>query len=114
MTAPMATPRPITLIFLGLLSLWPSSVYASRPFLATEKSEPIERGTSRLEMGYEYARFSDSDHRQTVLIELTHGLINTMDFEVEVPTVFAKQVGDSQAGLGALRVKAKGRVLKGG
>ena len=113
MTALMATPRPITLIFLCLLSLWPSSVYASRPFLATEKSEPIERGTSRLEMGYEYARFSDSDHRQTVLIEMTHGLINNMDFEVEVPTVFAKQVGDSQAGLGDLRLKSKVRFLKG-
>src|SRR3972149_9478701 len=114
MTAPMATPRPITLIFLGLLSLWPSSVYASRPFLATEKSEPIERGTSRLEMGYEYAMFSDSEHRQSVLIEMTHGLINNMDFEVEVPTVFVKRDDNSQAGLGDLRVKAKVRVFKGG
>src|SRR3990172_8320045 len=113
MTAPMATPRPITLIFLCLLFFWPSSVYASRPFLATEKSEPIERGTSRLEMGYEYARFSDSENRQTVLIEMTNGLINNLDFEGEVPTVFAKKGGDSQAGLGDLRLKSKVRFLKG-
>ena len=99
MTAPMATPRPITLIFLCLLSFWPSSVNASRPFLATEKSEPIERGTSRLEMGYEYASFSDTDHRQTVLIEMTHGLINNLDFEVEVPTVLQSRVATARRGL---------------
>ncbi|MGH7273539.1 MAG: hypothetical protein ACREIQ_03655, partial [Nitrospiria bacterium] len=109
----MATPRPITLIFLSLLSFWPSSVYASRPFLAAERSEPIERGTSRLEMGYEYASFSDTDHLQTVLIEMTHGLVNNLDFEVEVPILFAKQDGNSQEGLGDLRLKSKVRFLKG-
>lgn len=113
MTAPMLSLRRITLIFLCLLSFLPSSLYASRPFLATEKSEPIERGTSRLEMGYEYARFSDTDHRQIVLIEMTHGLINNLDFEVEVPTIFVKRDDNSQAGLGDLRLKSKVRFLKG-
>ncbi|MCI0528951.1 MAG: transporter, partial [Nitrospira sp.] len=72
-----------------------------------------ERGTSRLEMGYEYARISGTDVRQTVLFELTHGLLNNLDFEVEVPTVFVDRSNNSQAGLGDLRLKSKIRFLKG-
>ena len=103
----------ITLAFLCLLSCFPTPLYASRPFLATEKAAPIERGTSRLEMGYEYARISGTDVRQTVLFELTHGLLNNLDFEVEVPTVFVDRNNSSQAGLGDLRQKSKVRFLKG-
>ena len=109
----MQTPQLFILIFLCLFSFWPSSLYASRPFLATEKSDPIERGTSQLEMGYQYARFSSADDRQIVLIEMTHGLINNLDFEVEVPTVFAKHGDNSQEGLGNLTLKSKVRFLKG-
>lgn len=113
MTSLMPIPHRITLIFLFLLSFWPSSLYASRPFLATEKATPIERGISRLEMGYEYARVSGAEYRQIVLLELTHGLLNNMDFEVEVPTIFVNQSDNSQAGLGDLRLKSKIRFLKG-
>jgi hypothetical protein len=109
----MLIPYRIILIFLWLLLFWPATLYASRPFLATEKAAPIERGTSRLEIGYEYARFSGTDDRQTVLFELTHGLLNNLDFEVEVPTIFADHNNNSQAGLGDLRLKSKIRFLKG-
>jgi hypothetical protein len=102
-----------TLLLLVLLSFLPAPLYASRPFLATEKAVPIERGTSRLEMGYEYARISGTDDRQTILFELTHGLLNNLDFEVEVPVIFADQSNNSQAGLGDLRIKSKVRFLKG-
>ncbi len=64
-------------------------------------------------MGYEYARFSSSDNRQTILFELTHGLINNLDFEVEVPTIFVEDAGNHQAGLGDLTMKSKVRFLKG-
>ena len=50
---------------------------------------------------------------KSVILPEIRSLINNMDFEVEVPTVFAKQVGDSQAGLGDLRLKSKVRFLKG-
>jgi hypothetical protein len=103
----------IILIFFSLLTLWPSTLLASRPFLATERATPIERGTSRLEMGYEYAGFSGSDSRQTVMFDLTHGLINNLDFEVQVPTIFADEKGNSESGLGDLRLKSKVRFLKG-
>ena len=64
-------------------------------------------------MGYEYARFSVDEDRQMVLFELTHGLLNNLDFEVEVPTIFADQNDNSQTGLGDLRLKSKVRFLKG-
>jgi hypothetical protein len=48
-----------------------------------------------------------------VLFELTHGLLNNLDFEVEVPTVFVDRNNSSQAGLGDLRLKSKVRFLKG-
>jgi hypothetical protein len=103
----------ISLLLFCLLSCFPAPLYASRPFLATEKAAPIERGTSRLEMGYEYARISGTDTRQTVLFELTHGLLNNLDFEVEVPVIFADTNNNSDAGLGDLRLKSKVRFLKG-
>ncbi len=113
MTSLMPMRLRITLVFLCLLSCFPTPLYASRPFLATESAVPIERGTSRLEMGYEYARISESDNRQTVLFELTHGLLNNLDFEVEVPVIFADKNSNSDAGLGDLRLKSKLRFLKG-
>jgi hypothetical protein len=64
-------------------------------------------------MGYEYARISKSESRQLVLFELTHGLLNNLDFEVEVPVIFADQNNNSDAGLGDLRLKSKVRFLKG-
>lgn len=64
-------------------------------------------------MGYEYASISKSADRQTVLFELTHGLINNLDFEVEVPVIFADKNDDSESGLGDLYLKSKVRFLKG-
>ncbi len=113
MTSLMPMRLRITLVFLCLLSCFPTPLYASRPFLAAESAVPIERGTSRLEMGYEYARISGTDNRQTVMFELTHGLLNNLDFEVEVPVIFADQNNNSDAGLGDLRLKSKVRFLKG-
>jgi hypothetical protein len=113
MAALMLALRFFILAFLSISYLWPTAVYASRPFLAAESAVPIERGVSRLELGYEYARFSNSNYRQAVLVELTHGLINNLDFEVEVPTLFVKYSGDHQEDLGDLRLKSKVRFLKG-
>ncbi len=113
MTSLMPMLFRMTLVLFCLLICLPAPLYASRPFLATESAVPIERGTSRLEMGYEYARISKSENRQMVLFELTHGLLNNLDFEVEVPVIFADQNNNSQAGLGDLRLKSKVRFLKG-
>lgn len=109
----MRTLSRMSLLVFLFLSVFPAQLYAARPFLAAERAAPIERGMSELEVGYEYARFSGSDDRQTVMFSLTHGLINNLDFEVEVPTIFADFQGDHQSGLGDLRLKSKLRFIKG-
>ena len=100
------------LFLLGGVFLFSSTASASRPFLASESAVPIERGYSRLEIGYEFARFSEAERRQTFLAELTYGLLNNMDFEVEIPVLVATRSGDRESGLGDLRIKSRVRFLK--
>ena len=56
-----------------------------RPFLNTESAVPVERGKSRLELGARFERFKNDESGYALLAELTYGIINNLDFEVEFP-----------------------------
>jgi hypothetical protein len=95
------------------LAVLPSAL-ASRPYLATESAVPIDRGKTRLEVGFSKENFDrDRDH-YVLLSELTFGVINNMHFEVEVPYRFLRlEDGEDEDGLGDVKLKSKVRFIKG-
>lgn len=109
----MRRARFIALAWLGGALFFSSPSLAARPFLASESATPIERDSSRLEVGYQFSSISKDDYLQRFLFELTFGLLNNLDFEVEIPVQVAKRGDDEQSGLGDLRLKSKIRFLKG-
>lgn len=104
---------PLLLAFLSTLP-----AYASRPYLSTESAVPIERGKSRLEVGFLNEHFDSDIDRYVLMGELTSGLINNLDFEVEVPYRFLRVTNEADGlqdedGLGDLKLKSKIRFIKG-
>lgn len=84
-----------------------------RPFLTTETAVPLDRGQTKLETGFRYERISNSDRTYTLNAELTTGIINNLEFLVDVPFIFDRTKKNNTEGLGDLRLKAKLRFLKG-
>ena len=86
--------------------------FAVRPFFITEYAVPVERGGSRLEIGLTYKRLSPNHRTYQLLSELTQGIINNLDFEIEVPYIVSSGVPSSD-GIGDISLKSKLRFLKG-
>jgi hypothetical protein len=102
------------LLPLLFISQIPFPAYASRPYFSTESAVPIERGKSRLEVGFLGERVDRDEKRYAFVGELTYGLINNLDFEVEVPYRFRWiEGGRDEDGLGDLKLKTKVRFIKG-
>ena len=91
----------------------PSSALALRPFLETESAVPIDRGKTRLEIGLQGERESSRESRYALVNELTYGIINNLDFEVEVPYYYLRLKGSDEHGLGDVYLKDKIRFMKG-
>ena len=104
---------PLLLIFLPAIP-----AHASRPYLSTESAVPIEREQSRLELGFLNERLDSKTSGYALVGELTSGLINNLDFEVEVPYRFLRVTDgenglEDEDGLGDLKLKSKIRFIKG-
>ncbi|HTP42778.1 MAG TPA: transporter [Nitrospiria bacterium] len=95
----------------GLFGL-PASAWADRPFLATDRADPVEKGLTELEAGFLYQQFSSNNNLSMMLLELTNGILNDLDFEVEVPILFLQSGNSAENGLGDVNLKAKARLLR--
>jgi len=100
----------VTALCFGELAL-PAPGWADRPFLATERADPVDKGQTELETGFLYQQFSSSDHVSMLQLELTDGILNDLDFEVEVPILFLQSGPSGENGLGDVNLKAKARLL---
>ncbi|HEY4484904.1 MAG TPA: hypothetical protein VI702_01075, partial [Nitrospiria bacterium] len=91
--------------------------HAVLPYLASETAVPVERGKSRLDLSFGQERWADLNPEQTryaIIAELSYGLINNLEFSVQVPYLFNKVEGyRNEDGLGDLTLKAKIRFIKG-
>ena len=111
----MLVSRVVGLLIMGLMSLVvvPSAL-ALRPYLSTEDAVPVGRGITRIEIGFINERLSSHSYRYGLIGEMTHGLINNMDFEVEVPYLFiTPDEKDNESGFGDITLKSRIRFLKG-
>ncbi|MEW6325747.1 MAG: transporter [Nitrospirota bacterium] len=98
-------------LWLAVLAIG-SPVSAARPFLATEQADPIEKGSTRLEAGFLHRQFSNDDRLSSLLLELTNGMLNDLDFEVEAPVLFLQSGSSAENGLGDVSLKTKIRWLR--
>lgn len=109
----MSNPRWHIACVLLLGVSWGGESEAARPFTTTERGTMLEHGVSQLEMGIESARFSVQTTRYTVLSELTYGLLNHLNFEVEAPYFFVTGAGGTQGVVGDVTLRPKILFLKG-
>ncbi|MBI3607949.1 MAG: transporter [Nitrospirae bacterium] len=68
---------------------------------------------SRLEFGVESARFSSQTTRYTLMTELTYGLLDHLNFEVEAPYFLVTGPGGTQGVVGDVTLRPKVLFLKG-
>lgn len=99
--------------FMSILLTYDPAYAILRPFLTTESAVPLDRGQTKLETGLKYERFSSSEKIYSLNAELTTGIINNLEFLVDVPLIFKRKEEDNTEGLGDLKMKAKLRFLKG-
>jgi hypothetical protein len=98
-------------ICLGLELTLPAPGWADRPFLATERADPVEKGQTVLEAGFLYQQYLSNGRLSMLQLELTDGILNDLDFEVEVPVLFLQSGNSGENGLGDVNLKAKARLL---
>lgn len=98
---------------LGLIMGVAAPARAERPFVSTERAPTLDHGVSELEFGLNSARFSSQTTRYTLLTELTYGLLDHLNFEVEVPYLFISGPGGTQGVVGDVVLKPKMLFLKG-
>lgn len=110
----MSDRRLAITVFIVLFLLPPPARAADRPFLATESAVTLERGQSRLDIGLHRERWDSNIGAYTLLANLTSGLINNLDVEIEAPYVWLRHDGvGNEDGLGDLTLAARVRFLKG-
>ena len=109
------TNRVVNVLIIWIISLVVvPSAQALRPYLSTENAIPISRGKSRVEIGFFNERLDSNNSGYGLIGELTYGLINNMDFEVEVPYRFLIQDNaDNEDGLADVKLKTKIRFVRG-
>jgi hypothetical protein len=101
----------ITVVCLGLELTLPAPGWADRPFLATDRADPVEKGQTELEAGFLYQQYLSNGRLSMLQLELTDGILNDLDFEVEVPILFLQSGNSAENGLGDVNLKAKARLL---
>lgn len=108
----MKNPAVPVLVFLFLF-FTPTSVWAERPFQVTETAIPTERGTYRVEGGLLLERSSADKKKTQVGVNLRYGLIQNLEFDLEMPYVFAESNGKKKNKQGDILLKTKIRFIKG-
>lgn len=96
-----------------VFSFIPMPVFAERPFQVTETAIPTERGTYRLETGLLLDRGSSNRKKSQVGVNLRYGLIQNLEFDLEVPYIFAEANGEKKNKQGDVLLKTKIRFIKG-
>ena len=86
---------------------------AERPFLATERAVPTERGVYRIEGGLRFDRVSAEKKRTQAGVNVRYGLIQNLEFDLEIPFLFVDDGGNRKNRPGDIRLKTKIRFLKG-
>jgi len=106
--------RRFLLAFTLILTIgFSATASAFRPFLETDSAVPLEKGTSLLESGFKYERYSSpSANNYHLSVELTFGLLTNLEFEVELPYVILKTDTIDNSGLGDVNLKWKLGLLK--
>lgn len=98
--------------FLVLIQSHPA--FALLPYIASETAVTVDRGKSRLDLSAQVDRWSGFLYTYALKAELTSGLINNLDFSVDVPYLFRNEKNaPDESGLGDLTLKAKVRFIKG-
>ena len=90
----------------------PASGWADRPFLATERADPVDKGQTEIEMGFLYQQFTSDDQLSMLMLELKDGILNALEFEVEAPVLVLQSGNSGETGLGDVNLKAKARLLR--
>ena len=101
------------LFLLVFFPLLPSVATAERPFLFTEGAVPIEKRFYRLETGLAINRFSSGTRQTTLDTSLRYGLIQNLEFNLEVPYLFLEDDGEHENQIGDVLLKTKIRFIKG-
>ncbi|MEO5657286.1 MAG: hypothetical protein ABIO65_08530, partial [Nitrospiria bacterium] len=101
----------LSCVLLGLMMA--TEVKAARPFLNTERGTMLDHGVSQLDLGVESARFTSRTTRYALMSELTYGLLNHLNFAVEVPYFFVSGPGGTQGVVGDVTIRPKILFLKG-
>lgn len=104
-----------------LLALFQSRpAFALMPYLDSETAVPVDRGKSRLDVGLQLNRWRSDLATYDIKAELTYGLINNLDFSVDVPYLVRKVKGSGdingvgdEDGVGDVTLKVKVRFIKG-
>ena len=110
--------------FFGLMALLallqPRPAYALLPYLDTETAVPVDRGKSRLDLSLQDDRWNSHLSTFALQAELTYGLINNLDFSVDVPYLVRRVKGSGEQdgvgdedGVGDVTLKVKVRFIKG-
>jgi len=110
--------------FLGLMTLLAllqsRPVFALMPYLDTETAVPVDRGKSRLDVSMLFDRWKSNLSTYDLKAELSYGLINNLDFSVDVPYLVRKVKGSGDVngvgdedGVGDVTLKVKVRFIKG-
>ncbi len=98
---------------LFFIALSPSPASAERPFSATERALPVERGRYRLEGGLEVKRFSSTKDQTTFPIRLRYGQLQNLEFGAGFSYFFGENNNANTDHLGDLFLTTKIRFLKG-
>ncbi|MBI3597785.1 MAG: transporter [Nitrospirae bacterium] len=117
----MMTSRVFLLGLMTLLALLQSRpVFALLPYLDSETAVPVDRGKSRLDVSLQLDRWNSRLSTDALEAELSYGLINNLDFSVDVPYLVRKVKGSGDVngagdedGVGDVTLKVKIRFIKG-
>lgn len=102
---------PVLLLLIGFST--PPRVFAERPFQVTETAIPTERGTYRVEAGLLLDRSSANEKKSQVGLNLRYGLIQNLEFDLEIPYLFAESNGQKKNKQGDILLNTKIRFIKG-
>lgn len=108
----MKNPVTPVLFFLLFISI-PTAVFAERPFQVTETAIPTERGTYRVEGGFLFDRSASDKKKTQIGVNLRYGLIQNLEFDLEIPYLFAESNGQKKNKQGDILLNTKIRFIKG-
>lgn len=108
----MKNPVIPALLFLAFVPI-STPVFAERPFQVTETAIPTARGTYRIEGGFLLDRSASDKKKTQVGVNLRYGLIQNLEFDLEIPYLFSESNGQKKNKQGDIRLNTKIRFIKG-